>query len=445
PGGFGGGFGGGQRPAGGPGGAAPGGQGGRRGGGFGGGLGGNNAFGATQSGGGPGGFGGMFGGQPARLPEGFVPSETTIFCESYPAVNPETGEVIYRLNAPGAQAVTISQGLRAGGPDKTYNLEKVMGANGQWNGQWEIKTDPLVVGFHYYSFRVDGNVVSDQKTGAYFGSNAMQSGIEVPESKEEGAYHHFNKDVPHGQVRRCQYWSEINGGIERICNVYTPAEYETNPNKRYPVLLLMHGWGEDENGWMIQGRTANIMDNLIAAGKAVPMIIVMDCGDMKANSYVGRGVGGGMMNMGAGGVTDIFVKELIPFIDKTFRTIPDRDHRAMAGLSRGGGQTWSTVTSNLDKFGWLGSFSGLFGMNGAVESAYNGALKTAKEDPSKKLHAIFISHGEAENADGPRNIANQMKEYGLPVTFYMSPGTAHEWLTWRRSLREFAPLLFKGI
>ena len=411
---------------------------------MGGGPGGGNAFGATQSGGMMGMFGG---GGNNRLPEGFVPSETTIFCESYPAVNPETGEVIYRLTAPGAQDVTISQGLRDGSGDKLYHLQKVEGAN----GVWEVKTDPLVVGFHYYSFRVDGNVVSDQKTGAYFGSNAMQSGIEVPESKEEGAYHHFNKDVPHGQVRRCQYWSEINGGIERICNVYTPAEYETNPNKRYPVLLLMHGWGEDENGWMIQGRTANIMDNLIAAGKAVPMIIVMDCGDMKANSYVGRSGGGGMggfggmMGMGGGGVNEIFVKELIPFIDKTFRTIPDRDHRAMAGLSRGGGQTWSTVTSNLDMFGWLGSFSGLFGMQGAVENAYNGALKAAKEDPAKKLHAIFISHGEAENADGPRNIANQMKEYGLPVTFYMSPGTAHEWLTWRRSLREFAPLLFKGI
>ena len=183
------------------------------------------------------------------------------------AENPrsETGEVIYRLTAPGAQDVTISQGLRDGSGDKLYHLKKVEGSN----GVWEVKTDPLVVGFHYYSFRVDGNVVSDQKTGAYFGSNAMQSGIEVPESKEEGAYHHFNKDVPHGQVRRCQYWSEINGGIERVCNVYTPAEYETNPEKRYPVLLLMHGWGEDENGWMIQGRTANIMDNLIAAGKAV--------------------------------------------------------------------------------------------------------------------------------------------------------------------------------
>ena len=455
-GGFGGGMGGGMPAMGGmggfgggaPGGAAPGGapggQGGRRGGGFGGGPGGGNAFGATQSGGMMGMFGG---GGNNRLPEGFVPSETTIFCESYPAVNPETGEVIYRLTAPGAQDVTISQGLRDGSGDKLYHLQKVEGAN----GVWEVKTDPLVVGFHYYSFRVDGNVVSDQKTGAYFGSNAMQSGIEVPESKEEGAYHHFNKDVPHGQVRRCQYWSEINGGIERICNVYTPAEYETNPNKRYPVLLLMHGWGEDENGWMIQGRTANIMDNLIAAGKAVPMIIVMDCGDMKANSYVGRSGGGGMggfggmMGMGGGGVNEIFVKELIPFIDKTFRTIPDRDHRAMAGLSRGGGQTWSTVTSNLDMFGWLGSFSGLFGMNGAIDTAYNGALKAAKEDPAKKLHHIFISHGEAENADGPRNIANQMKEYGLPVTFYMSPGTAHEWLTWRRSLREFAPLLFKGI
>ncbi len=365
---------------------------------------------------------GSFGGnQGAPLPEGFVPMETTIFCSQYPAVNPKTREVLYSFKAGDAKRVTVTQ------EGTTYEFTKGNGGN------WTCKTKPQTVGFHYYTINVDGCDVFDPGTDAYFGGNKKQSGIEIPESEEEGAYYHFNKNIAHGRVSRCQYWSDING-LERVCNVYTPAGYDKNPNKKYPVLYLMHGWGEDENGWTIQGRTANIMDGLIASGKAVPMIIVMDCGDLKTSPTVKNP---------RGNVTDIFVKELMPYINSEFRTLTDRENTAMAGLSRGGMQTWSTVTTNLDKFAWLGSFSGLFGINGSIESAHNGALKTAKTDPAKKLNLVFVSHGSDENPAQPKQITQQMKDYGLNAVWFESKGTAHEWLTWRRSLKEFAPLLFK--
>lgn len=364
---------------------------------------------------------GSFGGnQGGRLPEGFVPMETTIFCSQFPAVNPKTREVYYSFKAGDAKRVTVRQ------EGVTYEFQKGP------NGNWTCKTGPQTVGFHYYTINVDGCEVFDPGTDAYFGGNKKQSGIEIPESEEEGAYYHFNKNIAHGRVSRCQYWSDING-MERVCNVYTPAGYDKNPDKKYPVLYLMHGWGEDENGWTIQGRTANIMDGLIASGKAVPMIIVMDCGDLKTSPTV--------LNP-RGNVTDIFVKELMPYINSEFRTLTDRDNTAMAGLSRGGGQTWSTVTANLDKFSYIGSFSGAFGMNN-VETAYNGAFKTAKNDASKKLNYIFVGTGDQENFQGSETAAKLLKDYGFKCDYFVSKGTAHEWLTWRRCLKEFAPNLFK--
>ena len=389
------------------------------------GQGGQRQGGGQRNGGSPFGAGGFGGGNRVEpLPEGFVPSETTIFNSQYPAVNPKTREAIYKVNAPGAQKVTITQ------EGKVYNMEKAS------DGRWTVKTDPLVVGFHYYSYNVDGNTFFDPGTEAYFGGNFEQSGIEIPEDEKEAAYYHFDKNIKHGQVRRCDYWSEING-VPRVCYVYTPAEYETSPDKRYPVLLLLHGWGEDENGWTNQGHTNYIMDNLIAAGKAVPMIIVMDCGDLKTNSYFKKP---GEGNRG-GNVNDIFVNELLPFIDANFRTLPGRENRAMAGLSRGGMQTWSTVTSNLDKFSWIGSFSGL-SVNGEIGQAFNGAFQTAKDDPSKNINHIFIGLGSEERPENAKRVADAFNEFGIKTTFFVSEGTAHEWLTWRRCLREFAPIVF---
>lgn len=383
-------------------------------------------------------FAGMQGSQqPAPLPDGFKPSACNTFLSQYPAVNSQTRQAMFRVTAPTAQSVQVDI---AG---KKYDMTK------DDKGVWTCISDPQVVGFHYYAIVIDGVSVMDRNTEAYFGSNWESSGIEIPEGPE-GDYYRFSKSIPHGQVRSIYYWSEING-LERHCNVYVPAEYEKNPEKKYPVLYLMHGWGEDENGWSNQGHMGNIMDGLIASGKSVPMIVVTDCGDIKTNPDVRKA--------SSNDVTQIFVKDLIPFIDKNFRTKTDRLNRAMAGLSRGGMQTTMTVFNNPDKFAWVGTFSGFFmggmgmrpgGAAGAaqqpsmtqqIESAFNGVFKDAAAF-NKQYKLLFISTGTEENS--PKSQVEGLKAYGINnIVFHESQGTAHEWLTWRRALNEFAPRLFR--
>ncbi len=370
---------------------------------------------------------GMRAPQVEPLPEGFKPSSTNIFISQYPAVNQQTRQAIFRVVAPRAKSVQ----LQLGGIKEMKKDEK---------GVWWITTDPLVVGFHYYAILIDSVQVMDRNTEAFFGSNWESSGIEIPEGPE-GDYYRFNKNIPHGQIRSIYYWSEING-MERHCNVYVPSEYEKNPQKKYPVLYLLHGWGEDENGWSSQGHMGNIMDGLIASGKAVPMIVVMDCGDFKANSDVRVAP--------MSDVTQVYIKDLIPFIDKTFRTKTDRQNRAMAGLSRGGMQTTTTVFNNMDKFAWMGTFSGFFmgrmGPGGeretpSVETAFNGVFKDAAAF-NKQMNLLFISTGTEER--NPKEQVKALKDHGLRnIVFHESQGTAHEWLTWRRALNDFAPRIFK--
>jgi enterochelin esterase family protein len=337
--------------------------------------------------------------QEEPLPEGFKPSSTNIFLAQYPAVNAQTRQAMFRVSAPTAQKVQIDIA------NKKYDMVK------DDKGNWTCTTDPQVVGFHYYAVVIDGVSVMDRNTDAYFGSNWKSSGIEIPEGPE-GDYYRFNKNIPHGHIRSMFYWSEING-LERHINVYVPAEYDQNPTKSYPVLYLLHGWGEDENGWSNQGHD----------------------------------------------VTQIFVKDLIPFIDKNFRTKTDRLNRAMAGLSRGGMQTTQTVFNNTDKFAWLATFSGFFvgaprglapsasatpapqGTQDPAISAFNGIFK----DPAafdKQFKLLFISTGTEENS--PKASVEALKAHGIKnIVFHESQGTAHEWLTWRRALNEFAPRLFK--
>ncbi len=351
------------------------------------------------------------------LPEGFKPASTNTFISPYPGVNSETRQAIFRVVAPDADSVQLNLG-------GTHDMKK------DENGVWWITTEPLVVGFHYYGIKINGATVMDRNSEAFFGSNWENSGIEIPEGPE-GDYYRFNKNIPHGQVRSLYYWSDING-LERHINVYIPAEYEQNPDKKYPVLYLVHGWGEDENGWSVQGHMANIMDGLIATGKAVPMIVVMPSGDIKTNSDVRKA---------SGNITDIYMKNLIPYIDNTFRTKSDKQNRAMAGLSRGGMQTTMTVFSNMDKFGWMGTFSGFFVRpNSNVLDAFNGVFKDADEF-NKKMNLLFISTGTEER--NPKEAVQTLKDHGINVVFHESQGTAHEWLTWRRALNEFAPRIFK--
>lgn len=352
-------------------------------------------------------------------PIGFKPASTNTFLAQYPAVNAQTRQAMFRVVAPTAQKVQIDLS------GKIYNMTK------DTAGVWTCTSDPQVVGFHYYAVLIDGVAVMDRNTEAFFGSNWESSGIEIPEGPE-GDYYRFNKNIPHGQVRSIYYWSEING-LERHINVYVPAEYEQNPDKKYPVLYLVHGWGEDENGWSNQGHLANIMDGLIAAGKAVPMIVVMPGGDIKTNSDVREA---------SGDISEIYVKNLIPFFDKTFRTKTDRQNRAMAGLSRGGSQTCITVSGNMDKFGWMGTFSGLFVRgNDGIENAFNGMFKDATAF-NNQIKLFFVSTGTEER--NPKELVETLKKHGINnIIFHESQGTAHEWLTWRRALNEFAPRLFK--
>lgn len=361
----------------------------------------------------------MRGQQQEPLPDGFKPASTNTFLAQYPAVNDQTRQAMFKVSAPTAQSVQVDLS------GKKYDMTK------DEKGVWTCTSDPQVVGFHYYAILVDGVAVMDRNTEAFFGSNWESSGIEIPEGPE-GDYYRFNRNIPHGQVRSIFYWSGING-LERHINVYVPAEYEQNPQKRYPVLYLVHGWGEDENGWSNQGHMANIMDGLIAAGKAVPMIVVMPSGDIQTNPDVREA---------SGDVTEIFAKDLVPFIDKTFRTYTDREHRAMAGLSRGGFQTCMTVFNNMDKFAWMGTFSGFFVRgNDGVVNAFNGVFRDAAAF-NKQMNLLFISTGTDER--NPKEMVDALTTHGIDnIVFYESQGTAHEWLTWRRSLNEFAPRLFK--
>jgi enterochelin esterase family protein len=376
----------------------------------------------------------MRGPQELTLPEGFKPSSTNIFLSPFPAVNAQTRQAMFRVVAPTAKTVQVDIA------SKKYNMTR------DDKGVWTCTSDPQVVGFHYYAILIDSVAVMDRNTEAYFGSNWESSGIEIPEGPE-GDYYRFNKNIPHGQIRSLYYWSEING-LERHVNVYVPVEYEKNKKKKYPVLYLLHGWGEDENGWSNQGHMGNIMDGLIAAGKSVPMIVVMDCGDIKTNSDVRKA--------SSNDVTQIYIKDLMPYIETTFRTKADRQFRAMAGLSRGGMQTTMTVFNNMDKFAWIGTFSGFFigmprmGANAAntpkpdmkaqIETAFNGVFKDAAAF-NKQMNLLFISTGTEEGT--PKEAVEALKAKGVNVVYHESQGTAHEWLTWRRALNDFAPRLFK--
>lgn len=306
------------------------------------------------------------------------------------------------------------------------------------DGWWTATTAPLVVGFHYYFINVDGVSVIDPSSEAFYGCGRMAGGIEIPEDPKTAAYYTFNKDIPHGQVRECRYHSDIENAGRR-CFVYTPAEYDKNPDRRYPVLYLQHGMGEDERGWHQQGRMADILDNQIAAGKCVPMIVVMDYGNC---GYIFGARQGETRDEFGASFTPIMLNELIPFIDSNFRTLSDRDNRAMAGLSWGGHETFQTTLRNLDKFAHIGSFSGaLFFLADGIDKAYDGIFKNADKFNSD-VHTLFLGMG-SEEGFGSDKISKALKDAGINHTYYCSEGTHHEWLTWRRCLNEFLPLIFK--
>jgi enterochelin esterase family protein len=318
-------------------------------------------------------------------------------------------------------------------------------------GVWTVTTDPLVPGFHYYSILIDGVAVCDPASETFYGMGRQASGIEVP-SRGEDFYE--VKDVPHGEVRERWYYSNVTQAWRRI-HVYTPPDYDKDLVTRYPVLYLQHGAGEDERGWPTQGRVSHIMDNLIAEGKAKPMLIVMERGyALKPGEAPiplrppgsGNAAPPDFHRMFAT-LEDVFVKDLIPMIDQTYRTRPDREHRAMAGLSMGGMQTFVIALDNLDKFAYVGGFSGAGGglwSKFDAKTSNRGVMADAKAF-NEKVRVLFMSIGTAEGDmfyKSVKGYRDAVEQAGIKTVYYESPGTAHEWQTWRRSLREFAPLLF---
>ncbi len=364
--------------------------------------------------------------QPKEVMSFTKPAETNIPGAEFPRLDSEN-RGYFRVHNPACSSMMVDI------CGKKYPMEK------DANGVWTATTDPLVVGFHYYFLIVDGVSVCDPNSKTYFGCNREASGFEVPEGSE-GDYYRPQQGVAKGQVRSISYYAESQQAF-RHAMVYTPAEYEKSPKKRYPVLYLQHGMGEDETGWSSQGNMQHIMDNLIAQGECVPMIVVMECGDVAAPFHVrpGQSMAEAHQQYGAS-FYDVMIKDLIPMIDNTFRTKTDRNNRAMAGLSWGGFQTFNIVLPHLDMFSYLGTFSGaLFAVN--VADCFNGVFQDAKKY-NKQMNYMFMGCGTEENF-GTERMVNQLKEMGIEVEFYESQGTAHEWLTWRRCFKEFVPHLFK--
>ena len=359
---------------------------------------------------------------PFTVPDDAFIAEATVPGNEFPKIDKER-RAYFRVVAPTANSVQVDI------CGKKYDMRR------DQKGVWCAVTDPLVVGFHYYFINIGGVNVIDPATETFFGCNREAGGIEIPEG-DEGNYYRPQQGVAHGQVRSLYYYANATQEW-RHAMVYTPAEYEKG-KKRYPVLYLQHGMGEDETGWSKQGHMQHIMDNLIASGEAKPMIVVMESGDVKA-PFRGGDNRQGFSEYGAS-FYKVMTQNLISTIDSQFRTLTDRDHRAMAGLSWGGHQTFDLVLNNMDKFAWMGAFSGaIFGLD--VKTAYNGIFSRPDEF-NKKIHYLYLSCGSEENF-GTEALVKNLREAGIKADFYVSPGTHHEWLTWRRCFRQFVPHLFK--
>jgi len=362
------------------------------------------------------------------------PASTNVPGAIAPRVLPDHS-VAFEFNAPAAHDVAVEIG------GHTYPMQRGVA------GTWRVTTPPQVVGFHYYQVVLDGAHVNDPGSHAFFGTGIDASGVEVP---EDDVKDYLPGDVPHGDVRMRMYHSKITGQWRR-CFVYTPPDYDVHPQARYPVLYLQHGMGEDETGWTAQGHANLILDSLIASQRAVPMIIVMD------NGYAARPSGGGpVAPPPTVGVTpdfaafeEVMLKDVIPMIDATFRTLPDRDHRAVAGLSMGANEALQLGVHHLELFAYLGGFSGT--MNGLSTdpldpaTAFAGSFKDSGAF-NAKVKLLWLGKGTEEPQPFPRSIGafrTMLDTAGVKYAFYASPGTAHEWLTWRRDLDQFAPLLFR--
>jgi enterochelin esterase-like enzyme len=358
------------------------------------------------------------------------PASTNVGNSGYPRVHAD-GRVTFRLRAPDANKVQVftNYGLGSGGP---WDMKK-----GE-DGFWTLTSPPVVPGFHYYELIIDGVRVNDPGSDTFFGTGKPTSGIEIP---EKGVDFYHAKDVPHGEVRSRWYTSRVTGQTRHIM-VYTPPGYDADTQTRYPVLYLQHGGGEDETGWTRQGKMNFILDNLIAEKKAVPMIVVMERGYATRAGAAAEPKGKGF-NFGA--FEDVVMKDLIPLVDSTYRTLADREHRAIAGLSMGAAQAMQIGLNNLDTFSAVGAFSGA----GKVDprTAYGGVFADAAAF-DKKVRLLYLHSGtvglDAGIHKGAKALFEMLRKGGSQnVVFRDLEGQGHEWQTWRYALHDFAPRLFR--
>jgi len=362
--------------------------------------------------------------------EDFKTTPTTQQEKQYPQVNSER-RVRVSIPAPEAQRVQLDIG------GVKYDLKK------DDKGVWTGESAPQDEGFHYYQLNIDGASVPDPGSLYFYGASRWGSGIEIPAHDQD---FYAVKDVPHGQLRETQYYSKTSKSVRRVY-IYTPPGYEKG-DRKYPVLYLQHGMGENETGWGNQGHANLIMDNLIAEGKAVPFIIVMENSSVNLSGMPRgpRPAGAPGAAPGAGGpprtgvnfagqFEHILLDDLVPFIESNFRVMDDQAHRAMAGLSMGGMQTHSIVVANPDKFSYVGMFS-----SGTFSPTEIKDIDSFK----KNVRAVFMSFGGREGGSARIGVAaDEWNQVGIKGVSYVSPETAHEWQSWRRSLHEFAQLLFK--
>jgi enterochelin esterase family protein len=359
--------------------------------------------------------------------EDFKPSSVNQPGKQFPQVNSE-GRVRVSISAPQALKVQLDIGA------VKYDLVK------DDKGMWTGESAPQVEGFHYYQLNIDGASVPDPGSLYFYGAGRWGSGIEIP-APDQAFY--ALKDVPHGLVSQKLYYSKITTSWRR-CYVYTPPEYEQNSKARYPVLYLQHGSFEDESGWSSQGKANLILDNLMAEKKAVPMIVVMDNGYASKPSQP--------QPQGAKGFSafeEVMINEIIPMIDASYRTMADRGHRGMAGLSMGANQTIQITMNHLDKFSYIAGFSGTsnYPRTDVIDPAtfMNGKFIDG-EALNKQINLFWLGLGTKEPNPFPASVGAfraMLDKQGVKYTYYESQGTAHEWLTWRRDLYQFAALIFK--
>ena len=349
------------------------------------------------------------------------PASTNIRSSAYPQILPDN-RVLFRIKAPDAQKIQVDLGRK-------YDMAKDTG------GYWNATTDSISEGFHYYSLLIDGVAVADPASESFYGMGRMASGIEIPSA---GGGYYALKNVPHGDVRMERYYSNVTNSWRRFF-IYTPPGYDSNANQKYPVLYILHGGGEDERGWASQGKTDLILDNLVAEGKAKPMLVVMMDGNLGA---------GGMAGFGEQSLR-MFENELknavIPFVEKNFRTETDAKNRALAGLSLGGLQTLYAGIKNTPLFSYLGVFSsGWFANQPSLTDPQYAFMKNNVSAINTNLKSLWISQGGKEDIayNNCKIMLVKFDEMGVKYTYSEYPG-GHTWPVWRNNLYNFAQLLFK--